>query len=143
MVNINKSEITMRKWLIKNRRTILSILFIIPIGFASKFYSGLGADWVNNSLGGVFYEIFWCLVIFLSLPKWSPLKIAVTVFVVTCLLEILQLWHPPFLETIRGNFLGRTILGNSFVWSDFVYYVVGSGIGWMWLVILERKELSD
>lgn len=32
--------------------TGISLLFIIPAGFYSKFYTGPAADWVNNSLGG-------------------------------------------------------------------------------------------
>jgi hypothetical protein len=107
-------------------------LAIVPLGFYTKFYSGPAADWVNDSLGGVFYEIFWCLVISLLFSKANPLAIALAVFVVTCTLEFLQLWHPPFLELIRRNFIGGTILGSSFSWSDFPYYFIGSVIGWWW-----------
>jgi hypothetical protein len=120
--------------------TSISILIIVPIGFYSKFYSGPNAFWVNNSLGGVFYEIFWCLVIFLLLPNIIPWRIALVVFIVTCGLEFLQLWHPPFLQLLRGNFLGRSILGNSFTWSDFPYYVAGSVLGFFWIEILKIKK---
>ncbi len=117
----------------QRNRTILSILIIIPIGFASKFYRGPAAAWVNDSLGGVFYVIFWCLVGYLFFPKSKPWKIAAIVLTITCLLECLQLWHPPFLEWLRSYFIGATILGTSFVWSDFPYYFLGSAIGWLWL----------
>ena len=109
--------------------TLLLIIIITPLGFYSKFYSGSGAYWVNNSLGGILYEIFWCLVAFLCLPKTRTYKIAGTVFIITCILEILQLWHPPFLQTIRSTFMGKTLIGTSFVWSDFVYYLIGCVIG--------------
>jgi len=109
--------------------TLIAILAITPIGFYSKFYEGPAATWVNDSLGGLFYEIFWCLVGFLLFPAARPWKIATVVVSVTCLLEVLQLWHPHFLEVIRGNFIGSTIIGTSFVWSDFPYYFVGSAIG--------------
>lgn len=49
-------------------QTIISILIIVPVGFYSKFYSGLAQDWVRDSLGGVFYVMFWCLVMFLFFP---------------------------------------------------------------------------
>jgi len=93
---------------------------------------------VNNSLGGVFYEIFWCLVLTLCLPRLRPLTIALTVLIVTCCLEFMQLWHPPFLEWLRASFIGRTILGNSFGWSDFPYYFGGSLIGYFWLNRIRR-----
>ena len=117
----------------QRKQTLLSILIITPIGFYSKFYQGPAASWVNDSLGGLFYVIFWCLVAFLFLPKTKPWKIAAIVLTITCLLEFLQLWHPRFLELLRSYFIGATILGSSFAWSDFPYYVFGSGIGWLWL----------
>ncbi len=113
--------------------TLISILIIVPLGFLCKLYAGPGAKWFNDSFGGLLYEIFWCLVIFLILPRLKPVNIAVGVFIVTCILEILQLWHPPFLEVIRSDFIGRTIIGTSFVWSDFIYYVLGSTLGWCWM----------
>lgn len=117
---------------------VLLLLIIIPIGFLTKFYSGPAQVWVNNSLGGFFYEIFWCLVFAFIFVKAKPINIAVWVFIFTCLLEFLQLWHPAFLETLRNNFLGRTILGNSFNWMDFPYYFAGSFIGYIILVGIQR-----
>jgi len=123
-----------------NREVIISLLIITPIGFLSKFYRGPAHLWVNDSLGGVFYEIFWCLVLTLCLPRLRPLTIASIVLIVTGCLEFLQLWHPPFLEWFRASFIGRTILGNSFGWSDFPYYFGGSLIGYYWLIRLRRKR---
>jgi hypothetical protein len=47
-------------WLSKWRAwTDASLLVTVPVGVYTKFHQGPAADWVNNSLGGVFYEIFW------------------------------------------------------------------------------------
>ena len=124
----------------RNRWTLLSLVLIVPLGFYSKFYTGIAHVWVNDSLGGIFYEIFWCLVFFLFFNKIAPCKIAMTVFCVTSLLEFLQLWHHPFLEMIRRAFIGRTIIGTSFVWSDFSYYFFGCLLGWFWMKILQKKK---
>ena len=133
-------ELTIRSHIkVKNKLTLISILIIVPVGFYSKFYNGPASDWVNNSLGGVFYEIFWCLLIFLFFNKSKSWIIAISVLVITCLLEFLQLWQPLFLEIIRSHFIGRTILGNSFNWSDFPYYFLGSGLGWLWLKYLQKR----
>ena len=124
----------------KIKWTLISILIIVPLGIYSKFYSGQAARWVNDSLGGVLYVIFWCLFAFLFLSNAKPWKIAAAVFAVTCFLEFLQLWHPPFLEFLRGNFMGRTILGTTFTWNDFPYYLVGGGIGWLWMKSLQKHS---
>ncbi len=116
------------------RKTLLwSIAIILPAGFYSKFYRGPGAQWVNGSLDGALYEIFWCLVWGFLIPRAKPFRIALWVFLATCGLEFLQLWHPPFLEMLRSHFLGAAILGTTFDWIDLLYYFAGCAIGWLWL----------
>ncbi len=112
---------------------MVSLAVIVPAGFYSKFYRGPGANWVNGELGGFFYELFWCLVVLFCGPRIRPGRIAAGVLLVTCLLEFLQLWHPPLLEWVRGFFLGRTIIGDTFAWSDFPWYFLGCGAGWVWM----------
>ena len=116
--------------------TLASLLVVVPIGFYSKLYTGPGANWVNNSLSGVLYVIFWCLIIFLFVPDAKPGIIALAVLTVTCVLEFAQLWHPPILEWARSSFIGLALLGNCFTWSDFPYYVLGCGIGWLFMKVL-------
>lgn len=125
-------------YLKEHRRTLASIGIMVPVGFYSKFYRGPAHTWVNDSLGGMFYVICWCLVVFLFVDRLKPWIIAVSVLTATCILECLQLWHPPFLEYLRGFFIGQTVLGTSFAWPDFPYYVAGSLIGWAWISRITR-----
>jgi hypothetical protein len=113
---------------------LCSIAVAAALGlYAKRGYQGPFAPWVHDSLGGVFYEILWCLVFGLCLPRAKAWRIAAGVLVATCILEFLQLWHPPFLEWLRSYFIGRSILGSWFDWSDFPYYFAGSALGWLWL----------
>jgi len=118
---------------------LISIFIITPLGFLSNLYKGPAHEWLNNSLGGAFYEIFWCLIVYLIFPKTDVIKIALIVYLSTCFLEILQLWHPPFLEIIRHNYIGRIVIGNRFNLFDFPYYVFGSLGGWFWMMRLRKK----
>jgi hypothetical protein len=120
--------------------TLLSLAVIVPLGFSTKFYSGPAASWVNNSLGGVLYELFWCLVLFLFFRRVKPWRIAALVLVITCALEVLQLWRPPLLQLARSSFLGSALLGTTFTWSDFPYYVLGCGLGWVWMELLRARS---
>lgn len=120
---------------------ILLLIVIVPIGFFTKFYSGPAQDWISNSVGGLFYEIFWCLVLYFLFPKTRILLLAMIVFLTTCFLEFIQFWHPSFLEYLRSNFIGRTILGNAFNWMDFPYYIVGSFLGYVLLKFISK--ISD
>jgi len=124
-----------------NRRTLytlLALVIIIPVGFLTKFYSGPAANWVSNSLAGVLYEIFWCLVLFLLFKRLRPAYIGLLVFFTTCILELTQLWKPYFLEVLRDNFIIRTVVGNSFSWNDFPYYSIGSLLGYILIKIIIR-----
>lgn len=124
----------------KYTKILISLLIVVPLGFLSKFYAGPAQNWVNNSLGGVFYEIFFCLLLCLILRKMKAHIIATVVFFCTCALEFLQLWHPPLLQFIRSFFLGAAFLGTSFSWKDFPYYLIGSLIGWFWVKTLSEQE---
>lgn len=117
---------------------IASLCVVIPLGFWFKLYNGSGAWWFNNYGAGVVYEIFWCLAVFLIWPKKiNATKISVSVFVVTCLLEVLQLWHPAFLERVRETFLGAALIGTTFDRWDFPHYALGCLIGWLWMRTFE------
>ena len=114
-----------RKWI------FISLIILVPLGFLTKFYQGPFETWVNNSLGGVLYVIFWSLVVFFFFPSAKPYKITGTVLIVTSMIEVLQLWHPPFLEAIRSTRIGVTLIGNSFAWLDFPHYFLGSLLAYL------------
>ncbi len=121
------------------RRTLLTaLLILIPIGFATKLYTGPGAWWCNRYAGGILYEMFWILVVLAVWPRFRPVGVATGVFVITSFLEALQLWKPPLLEAVRSTFLGRTTIGTTFDWWDFPHYAIGciAGILLVHLVIV-------
>ena len=136
-MDLTKYVFVKRKW------TIASIVILIPIGFYTKFYSGLCSSWVNDSLGGVLYVIFWALLLSLFLPKIHPLKVSIIVFTVTCILEFLQLWHPAFLESVRNNFIGQTLIGTSFSRLDFLHYFIGFLVSLVVLKYLRKIEIEN
>lgn len=119
---------------------LISITPIILIGLYTKWYNGPAASWVNDNVGGLFYVVFWCLALSLIIRRVKPGIIAVSVLVATCGLEFLQLWHPAPLVLIRSTFIGRTVLGTSFSWSDFPYYGLGALASWLWLRMLRQKK---
>lgn len=112
----------------------LSVVAIVPIGISTKFYHGIGEQWVSDYLGDVFYEMAWCWFFFIFFPTRKAIwKIPLAVFIVTCCIEFLQLWHPLWLQIIRSTFAGRMLLGTTFVAADFFYYAIGCLLSWLWL----------
>ena len=127
------------KWSSIQIKVVLTLLVVTPLGFAFKFYSGPGNGWFNNYGAGVLYEVFWCLVVFFFIPKKRYITfIAIGVFTVTSIFETLQLWQPQFLQEIRSTFLGAALLGTTFVWWDFFYYILGCLVGWLCMQLLSE-----
>jgi hypothetical protein len=114
---------------------LVSIGIIVPLGYGVRF-SGWEPAWWPDFLGSLAYEIFWVLLVVLLVPRISLRGAAVGVCLATCGIEFLQLWHHPLLEAARRTLPGRLVLGNSFTWSDFPAYFVGSGLGWLWVRVL-------
>ena len=48
-------------------RTLLSLTIILSIGLLYSHYRH-SIWWLNQEVGGIFYEIFWCLFAFLLIP---------------------------------------------------------------------------
>jgi hypothetical protein len=116
------------------RRVLLwSFGAITLLGTLGKFYPGPGRSWLNNSFGGVPYVILFMALVAVIWPRLAPGWVALGVLVATCLLEVLQLWQPAWLQAVRATLPGRLVLGSTFSPSDFWYYLIGAGLGWLGL----------
>lgn len=130
--------------------TVLCLCVVVPLGFALKLYRAAGPagaplqHYLNNSLAGVAYEVFWCMVAFLVWPRRRAIvPICVTVFLVTTALEFLQLWHPPAshpLTMARSTFLGKALLGTTFSWLDIPHYAFGCLLGAFCLLAIAESD---
>jgi hypothetical protein len=47
----------------------------------------------------------------------------------TFLVELSQLYHAPWIDSIRQTTLGGLVLGFGFLWTDLVCYTLGVAIG--------------
>lgn len=117
---------------------LISIVIILVLGFYTKFYPGPAKNWVNNSLGGFFYTMFFCFVFVFFFPN-KPFRVCLWVFTITSFIEFTQLLHFPFLEFIREYFIGRALIGSTFNGSDFLYYFLGAAISYLLLRFFERQ----
>ncbi|MFP8879016.1 MAG: DUF2809 domain-containing protein [Myxococcota bacterium] len=111
-------------------RFATALVFIVPLGVLTKFYTGAGSSWVGGHAGGLFYVVFWIFLALALFPRLSSVGTSLVVFAITCAVEFLQLWHPPLLTAVRRTFLGQTLLGNTFSWLDFPDYAAGCLLGY-------------
>lgn len=122
---------------------IILLVLLIIVGVSTKFYHGVASEFVNNHLGGIIYVIFWILFFSTILPKQKPFKITLWVFMITCVIEFTQLYHPIYLEKLREYFVFRAFFGNSFNPFDILFYLVGALVGYFLLILIKRIKIKD
>ena len=128
-----------------------ALALIVPLGFGLKAIRAAPdsawrpvMDYLNNSLAGVAYEVFWCLVVFVLIPRRRAIGwICLGVFLATTALEFFQLFQPGpghWLTDARRTFIGKAVLGNSFAWSDIPHYAAGCALGWVVLRAMVTRD---
>ena len=114
-------------------KTLVLIVLIAALGFLAKLIPNGGAIWISNHLAGLFYVTELSLILFLFFYEHFIFLLVLVAFLLTSLVEFTQYWHPDFLEPMRSSFIGHTIIGSTFSWLDFPWYVGGAILGWLLL----------
>jgi hypothetical protein len=78
-------------------------------------------------------DILWGLAVFLLMRFifiYKPVSFAIIVSsIYACATEFSQLYEAPWIDNIRPTFVGRVLLGETFLWTDILCYFVGIGLG--------------
>jgi hypothetical protein len=105
------------------------IALAIVLGLGSRRFAARLPGFVAAYAG----DTLWALVAFLGigllLPRASTGMVAILAMVFSVLIEISQLYHAPWIDSIRRMTLGGLVLGYGFLWSDLACYSVGVGLG--------------
>lgn len=72
-------------------------------------------------------------------PKIETKELAVISLLFCYGIEMSQLYHAPWIDSIRATTLGGLVLGYGFLWSDLIAYTIGVGIG-LFLELKLRKK---
>lgn len=113
------------------------IFIVIVLGLSSRRYSHNFPKWVESYAG----DILWALMVFLIIgflfAKLETRTVTVLAIVFSFAIEFSQLYHEPWIDSIRKTRLGALALGFGFLRSDLICYIIGISIG----MLLEK--LSD
>ncbi|WP_240625902.1 ribosomal maturation YjgA family protein [Spirosoma pollinicola] len=98
------------------------------LGLGSRYFFGEIAI-IKNYIG----DVLWALMVYfgfaLLFNKWPVKVIALTAIAFSFSIEISQLYHAFWIDSLRATRLGGLMLGFSFVWSDLPCYCMGVLIG--------------
>jgi Protein of unknown function (DUF2809) len=81
-------------------------------------------------------DALWALLVFLGfgffLPRISTRRLAMASIGFAWAIEFSQLYHAPWIDSIRAIQIGRLVLGSTFNWPDLLAYGIGIALG-AWL----------
>ena len=105
------------------------VIIVMILGLSTRYFSVHLPNWVNIYLG----DTLWALMVFFLFglifktreTKW----IAVLSLLFSFGIEISQLYHSTWIDTLRQTRLGGLVLGYGFLWSDLVSYSIGIVLG--------------
>lgn len=112
-------------------RLIYASLAVLVIGLGLLWRSGLLplSDFLTK-YGG---DALWALVVFLGFgfifSRSSTLRVGLIALCFAWAVEFSQLYHAPWIDTIRATRLGGLVLGASFNVPDLFAYAIGIALG--------------
>jgi hypothetical protein len=125
----------------KRNRLLYAVFTIVVIilGLSSRKFAFALPDLLNGYLG----DALWALMIFIGFgflfPKIETRKLAFISLIFCYGIEISQLYHAEWIDSIRATTLGGLVLGYGFLWSDLVAYTIGVGVGMLGEFVLRKN----
>ncbi|HXL58118.1 MAG TPA: DUF2809 domain-containing protein [Chitinophagaceae bacterium] len=110
------------------RRIVYFLLFAfcIWLALATRKHSEWFYPFIAKYGGDTIWAGEFLFFLHMIFPKAKLLTLAVCNYLLGVIVEVSQLWHTPWLDTIRHTKVGKLMLGLGFMWSDLVCYAVGT-----------------
>ncbi|GAB3892356.1 ribosomal maturation YjgA family protein [Spirosoma agri] len=103
-------------------------IIILLMGVVSRRFFG-DIPFVKNYVG----DGLWALMVFfgfaLLIARWPIRVVALAALLFSFSIEVSQLYHAPWIDSVRATRLGGLVLGFRFVWSDLLCYSLGVAVG--------------
>ena len=102
---------------------------VTVVGLASRRYQAVLPVFVGEYSGDTLWALMMFLLVSTLFAGRTVMSRAGISLVLACLVEISQLYHAPWIDSIRNTTLGGLVLGFGFLWTDLACYTVGIIIG--------------
>ena len=113
--------------------SLLGIVVLIPLGLCSRQISWLPKE-TGDALWAMMVFCFWRII----LVKSKLRTVAIVSLAHSFIVEFSQLLRWQWLVSFRNTFVGHMMLGQGFLWTDLVAYVLGITIIYWVFKGLER-----
>jgi hypothetical protein len=115
---------------------IVLLVVTIAAGLASRGWDAALPVFISRYAGDTLWAsmVVWLLAI--VWPRASTAWLASVALAIAVADELSQLYHAEWIDQIRATRPGALVLGQGFLWSDLVCYIVGVGLaasidGWI------------
>ena len=116
---------------------IALIASVVLLGLASRRFAASLPGFVAAYAGEILCATAAFLGIDLLLSWSSTGRVTALALSLSVLVEVGQLDHAPWIDSIRRTTVGGLVLGYDFVWSELACYAVGVAVG----ILIERTTL--
>ena len=100
--------------------SLIGVLVLIPIGLYSRH-----VKWIPEETG----DALWVMMVFclwrIILVKQSLRLVAIISLTHSFLVEFSQILRWSWLVSFRSTFIGHMMLGQGFLWTDLLAYMIG------------------
>lgn len=107
------------------KKQVLLVIITMILGLGSRKLPELFPEFIVHYLG----DTLWALMVFFMIgfiwPRKNSIYVGILSVVFSYFIELSQLYHAPWINSIRHTTLGGLILGYGFLWSDIICYTVG------------------
>ena len=113
------------------RRIVYLLLAILTmlVGLASRRFRQHLPTFIGEYSGDVLWALMLFLVVSFVLAGRPLFQRCIISLVLAFAVEVSQLYHAPWIDSIRYTTLGGLVFGFGFLWSDLVCYLVGITAG--------------
>lgn len=108
---------------------LLIVIVVILLGLSARKMAAHLPELVNLYLGDILWALMAYMMIRLVFLHFSIKRVAILGLAFCFLIEISQLYHSPWIDSIRNTTLGALVLGFGFLWSDLLAYSLGISAG--------------
>lgn len=120
---------------------LLIIVLVMSLGLLSRKLSSSFPKIINMFLGDGLWSLMVFFIIRMIFIKWTTKKVALSSLLFCYFIELSQLYHTPWIDSIRRTTLGGLVLGYGFLWSDLMAYFIGTGVGVAFEVLKDKYKL--
>jgi hypothetical protein len=90
-------------------------------------------------------DALWALMVFTGcgflFPRGSTPALGLMALAIAWAVEFSQIYHAPWIDTLRATLPGRLILGSTFNWPDLPAYMLGIALG-AWAELCHGKLMK-